>query len=525
MSQKNDISVLIVGAGPSGLMAAAQLMTRGINFRIIEKNEHASSKSKALGIQARTLEVFQQMGVLDAALANGLDAPEFRFHVQGKYIQSFNLTQGAGLTPFPYFFILPQDQTEKVLIEHIEKHNQEIEWFSELTDLSQNETGVVAQIKKRDGSIEKITADWVIGADGAHSIVRHTMDVTFEGGAYDQPFMLTDADIEWDLNEPGFKAFMEKDFFALILPIKDKLSRIISLVPPELVDSDLKDFSTLKYVLENKLSVDIKLSNPRWTSFYKVHHRCVNHFREGRFFLVGDSAHIHSPAGGQGMNTGFQDAYNLCWKLAMVINGEASPKLLDTYEKERLRIAQLLVNSTDRAFKVMVNQNRFFQFYRLHVLPKVLKFALSRKNVSRNFFRFVSQTSINYQKYYTQYNFLPKNNAIKIKAGDRFPYIEWDSDGTKKEHVFELFQNTQFNLLLLGDTADYHAGDLKRLEQQYKGIIHIQTPERKQAIQDFLNLPAASLILVRPDMHVAMVGRTIQEVYRYLVEEGIRAKS
>ena len=511
MKPNQKTPVLIIGAGPTGLMAACQLAIREIPFRIIDKSHHASSKTKALAVQARSLEIFNQLGMIDPFL-EAMKIEKIQIFSRGKLRQEVPLGQFNGAnTPFPFLAFIGQDKTERFMLDFLKAKNIIPEWGTELLDLQQDTDKATATIQNSEGKEETIETNWVIGADGAHSKVRHSMNVKFEGAKYPQGFMLSDVDIDWGLEENTMKFVISNKSFAIFFPLGNNHYRVISLVPESMEDIENPGFDDLKNYLENEFHLSLKISNPKWTSFYSVHHRCVNQFREGRFLLAGDAAHIHSPAGGQGMNTGLQDAYNLCWKLAMVIKGEANEKLLESYETERLPIAKHLVFGTDRLFSVMINSNPIWAFFRARVLPRMMGLGLNGLGLRKQIFKFVSQTGINYEKRYPHYNF---SKNIEVKAGTRFPNFELEALQTS---THELLKGKGFHLFCC--THEMNEKSINSFVQNFPTQlkVHHLSPKNAQ-LYEALKLTEDTFILIRPDMHIGILGQHLDDLKAYLVE-------
>ena len=512
----NHIPVLIIGAGPTGLMAACQLTHHGVPFRIIEKNEHASSKSKAIVLQARSLEILSQMGIVDAFIKEGQKIQKIQMFSRGTLRQEIQLgTFGEVSTPFPFINFIGQDKIERLLLDFLASKNVVPEWNTELIELHQANGYGLATIQT-NGKEETITADWVIGADGAHSKVRHSMNTKFSGGKYPNGFMLSDVDIEWEFNEPSLKLLLSKKVFGIFFPLDKKQYRVITLIPKEMSEMESPSFKDLKQFVENEFDIPMKLSNPRWTSFYNIHHRCVDFFREGRFFIGGDAAHIHSPAGGQGMNTGLQDAYNLCWKLAMVINGKAGDQFLDTYNKERMPVAKNLLNGTDRLFSTMTSTNSVFTFMRAWVFPLMLGAGLKLFGLSSFIFRFVSQTSINYQKIYSHYNFAKK---INVKAGDRMINVPLNKNLIGVDELHQLLIGQGFHLLLFGEKSKFNGEKVDAFIKNFPTKItsHFIIPKHEVCYTK-LKIEGEAIVLIRPDLHIGITGNSIEDLEIYLKE-------
>src|SRR5439155_16991027 len=306
MNEFNKTEVLIVGAGPTGLMAAAELTRRGIACRIIDKCAGPSDKSKALGVQARTLEVFDYLGIADEAVARGNKIHAGRALYDGEQLLQFRIDELE--SPFSFLLALPQSETEKLLIDYLLKHDLKVERLVELVDFQQDDSGVTAELRGPDGEFD-IRADWMIGADGPHSTVRHLLNLPFEGTPYPETFYLADVRGETDLPHDEFSLFASEDGIIGCIPMADEQFRIVAQVPDKYFrskdDPHLEDFHRL---LKFK-AVPLKITECTWLASFHIHQRKVQQYHVHRVFLAGDASHIHSPAGGQGMNTGIQDSF------------------------------------------------------------------------------------------------------------------------------------------------------------------------------------------------------------------------
>lgn len=461
-----NIDVLIVGSGPTGLMAALLLNQCGIKVRIVDKNAQQAHESRAFAVHARSLELLQNIGLVDQFLARGTIALGMQIFVNGHQAAEMNLAD-IGVTDSPYAFILmlPQSEIEKIFIAELERRGIKVEHNMEVTLLSQNDDGVTVTAIDQQGQAQQIHAAYLIGADGAHSIVRNQLGLTFDGSAYPQSFMLADCSIDWPLDYAFGKIFMRGNSLGAYLPIKGKnLGRVIVIKPPEKNENQDTAAAKLATTAEPLLLTDIekvfqevtglpvKLSNSIWTTRYRIHHRGVNHYAEGRVFLAGDAAHIHSPVGGQGMNTGLQDAANLAWKLALLIKGHGSKELLDTYNAERWPIGQKLLQFTDKMFSRISSQNIIIATLRNIVAPLFIKIITKNRRCKTRAFRFVSQLGIKYHDNSFLLNDVAKNlctAAKKLTAGQRAPNALY-----KRNHdVFGLIKGYQFHVLALSKRA------------------------------------------------------------------------
>src|ERR1700744_1686234 len=347
---ETQTKVLISGAGPSGLMMAAQLLRYGIQPIIIDSKQGPTTQSKALAVQARSLEIYRQMGLIDKVLADGKPSMGVSINMDGKRKASLSLNNiGVGQTPFPYVFVYQQSKNERLLLDYLTLNCCPVYWNTSLVSLQQEPDGASAKISNSEGEYI-LKCDWVIGADGAHSTVRKQLDIPFNGDAYPHNFFLADAKIDADfLTGDQIQIYLGKNggfsgFFAMP---EDKTYRVIGDLPPEFARPENATEEDVLPFLKDITKSSFEIEHTNWFTTYRLSHRMAERFREQRCFLIGDAAHIHSPAGGQGMNTGLQDAYNLSWKLAGVINGIIKPDILNSYAEERMPVAKTLINTTD----------------------------------------------------------------------------------------------------------------------------------------------------------------------------------
>jgi 2-polyprenyl-6-methoxyphenol hydroxylase-like FAD-dependent oxidoreductase len=328
------VKVLVIGAGPVGLTMASELARRGVSVRIIDKSHAPSQLSKALAVHARTLEVFEQMGAVDAFLTRG-----FRVSGMTAWLGPGNRTAEVNLanldSPYPFVLDIPQSVTEEILIHHLKTFAVEVERQVELLSLAGKDDGVTAVLRHSDGREEIVHTGWVVGCDGAHSTVRHQLGVSFEGTPYPDLFALADVKIHWSLPQDRIQMFLTTDELVAAFPYGEGRYRLMTSIHPTNGDEKPPLAPTLEWfqqVVDSRCGVAATLSDAVWMDTFHSHLRHAKQTRFGRIFLVGDAAHIHSPAGGQGMNTGIQDAYNLAWKLALVAEGSAVQSLLDSYQ-------------------------------------------------------------------------------------------------------------------------------------------------------------------------------------------------
>jgi 2-polyprenyl-6-methoxyphenol hydroxylase-like FAD-dependent oxidoreductase len=342
--------ILVVGAGPVGLMAACELRRRGCDVRIVDCAEVPTDKSKALGVHARTLELLDSMGLVDRFLAAGRPIHGTNAFADGKRIVHVEFHDID--SPFPMVLSIPQADTERLLRERLGELGVTVERGLKLVTLAQDDTGVTATLERPGGARETTRVAWLLGCDGAHSAVRHGLGLSFDGVPYEERFVLADVNLDCTLPEDEVCAYLAPDGLAAFFPLPGGRWRVILDAP---LDQPTVDDVTRLLPARGVPPITIRETN--WIASFRIHRRLVPHYRVGRCFVAGDAAHIHSPVGGQGMNTGMQDAFNLAWKLALVVHGAARPSLLDSYEPERRPVAAATLAGTDLATKVVTLRN------------------------------------------------------------------------------------------------------------------------------------------------------------------------
>lgn len=414
----ND-TVLIVGAGPTGLVLAIWLTKLGIKVRIIDRLAESGTTSRALAVQARTLELYRQIGIADDVVNGGKKILGINVWVSGKKRARVPIGElGKGLSPFSFALVYPQDAHEKLLIEKLTKLGVNVERETELVALHQDHYRVSAVLKKKTGEEETFEAAYLAGCDGASSTVRHQLGIGFPGGTYEGLFYVADVSAEGPVADDELHVDLEDADFLLVFPLQGKGHvRLVGYAGEDIrAEHDKLDFGDVKgRAIEHVRLANIKVN---WFSTYHVHHRVSKRFRKDRAFLLGDAAHVHSPVGGQGMNTGIGDAINLAWKVAAVLKGEAEMTLLDSFEPERMRFARRLVATTDRGFAIVTARGPFARFMRTRVVPIVAPFLTRLSFTRRLLFRTISQINVSYRA-----SWLNGGLAGKVRGGQRLPWV------------------------------------------------------------------------------------------------------
>jgi 2-polyprenyl-6-methoxyphenol hydroxylase-like FAD-dependent oxidoreductase len=365
----DETEVLIAGAGPTGLVLALWLVRQGVKVRIADREAGPGTSSRAMAVQARTLELYRQLDLADEIVEGGLRNPAINLWVKGERRARLSFGDaGRELTPYPFVLIYPQDRHEQVLVRRLEEAGVKVERNTELMGFEQDAAGVTARLRGPAGE-SVCRAAWLAGCDGAHSIVRHQLGTGFEGGTYQHTFYVADVEVSGPAANGEIHVSLEDgDFAALFAYDLRGNARLIGAVR----DAEVREGHTLAFedVRQRAIaSLGLRIGQVNWFSTYRVHHRVTGHYRSGRALLLGDAAHVHSPAGGQGMNTGIGDAINVAWKLAHVLRGRAPDTLIDTYETERKAFARKLVETTDRAFSFVVAEGGFADLVRTHIAP------------------------------------------------------------------------------------------------------------------------------------------------------------
>jgi len=366
--------ILIIGAGPTGLALANYLARAGVAFKIIDKNTARSDKSKALGMQAGTLESIEESlgtAVAEAFVNTGKPVQHIQINPYHRAVVHVDISTIP--SRYNYVLLIPQSETERLLEQNLNQQGIFVERECELISLQEESDSVLATLKTQSGN-EVITADFAVGCDGASSTVRHQLNIPFAGGEYTGDFIL--GDVEFKKPQPvALQIFLSEHGALACFPLlEEKRARLI-LIPKKQENADTRDisFEEFKEIASNLSPLSNSLEKGIWLTRFSIHHRIASHFRKGRVFLAGDAAHIHSPAGGQGMNTGIQDAFNLGFKFVKVLSGKEDLKLLDLYEQERYPVAQRILRGTDIASRVLFANTPLPRFLKEFVLPWIAK--------------------------------------------------------------------------------------------------------------------------------------------------------
>jgi 2-polyprenyl-6-methoxyphenol hydroxylase-like FAD-dependent oxidoreductase len=506
--QMTQSDVLIVGAGPTGLVLALWLTKLGIKVRVIDKTAEPGTTSRALAVQARTLELYRQFDLTEAVVERGHHVPAVNLWVKGEAAARIAFESvGSDLTPYPFLHIFPQDQHEQLLIERLEALGGRVERQTELIGFIDAKDRVIARLRGPNGQEIDCEATYIAGCDGARSIVRETIGTGFPGGTYRQLFYVADVEAAGPALNGELHIDLDDADFLGVFPLAGQgRARLIGTVRDERAEHP--ETLAFKDVSDRAINhLKVRVDKVNWFSTYHVHHRVAQHFRKGRAFLIGDAAHIHSPAGGQGMNTGIGDAINLAWKLAAVLAGRAGDNLLDSYEAERIGFARRLVATTDRVFSFATAEGRIAEIVRTRVVPVVIPIATAFEPVREFMFRTVSQITLNYRQ-----GPLSRGIAGGVHGGDRLPWVRLDGADN-----FATLAGLDWQVHVYGSVSAELRAWCAAQDLPIHSFGWRYEYERARLARD-------ALYLLRPDTYVALADASgaPAALERYFTDQGIR---
>jgi 2-polyprenyl-6-methoxyphenol hydroxylase-like FAD-dependent oxidoreductase len=462
MPNEVDTDVLIVGAGPVGLFLAYECARRGLRWRLVEMHSSQSEYSKALAIFPRTMEIFDMAGVVAPFLekANRVTSVSISTHERRLAHMQFAPQESA----YPFVAMVPQDVTEKLLLEELRRKGGDVEYLTTFIEADQREDHVNVTLE-RNGEKITVTARFVVGCDGAHSAVRHALNLSFEGASYDDSFLLADVESNEALPANELQLCPSESGPLAIFPMSATRRRIVATIDKP--EGDAPSLDLVRRILVQRAPAAFEARSMRWSSYFRIHHRHVGQLREGRMFIAGDAAHIHSPFGGQGMNTGLHDVWNLVWKLDLAVRGHAKEQLLDSYGSERLPVIRDVIETTHLLTKAMGTPNRFAQAIRDTVIPMVSRLA----PFQHAFVQRLSELGIAY-----------KGSPIVEGPGKRF----FDDSIRGGEGI-----SSRFLLFLNSDTAKPVQESARQLIEEFSDVAELRLSRH------------SGLTLVRPDGYTA----------------------
>jgi len=457
-----ETDVLIVGAGPVGLFLANECARRGMRWRLVETRSSQSEHSKALAIFPRTLEIFDMAGLAAPFLENANRVTSVAVMAQGRTLAHMRFTPGE--TPYSFVAMVPQNVTEKLLVEHLRRTGGAVEY--ETTFVSAVEQGDHVNVTlDHKGEPIRLTASFVVGCDGAHSAVRHLLKLPFEGAEYEDSFILADVETNKALPGDQLQLCPSEQGPVAIFPMSATRRRIVATVAS--MAGDAPSLDLVRKVLAQRAPSGLEARALHWSSYFRIHHRQVSKMRVGRFFIAGDAAHIHSPFGGQGMNTGLHDVWNLVWKLDLALHGHGSEVLLNSYSAERRPVIKHVIETTHFLTKALGTPSKLAQILRDAVIPMVSRLA----PFQHAFVQRLSELGVAYH-----------GSPIVEGAGERY----FDDSLRDGEGIRSRF------LLLFDNDADPTAREsAMRLAETFSEVVELRLQPRR------------GVTLVRPDGYIA----------------------
>jgi 6-methylpretetramide 4-monooxygenase / 4-hydroxy-6-methylpretetramide 12a-monooxygenase len=496
-----DVDVLVVGAGPTGLTAAVEAVRHGMSVRIVDQKPRREMFSKALVVHARTMEVFETLGLADSVLAEGARFAALNIHAGRRRRRSRVdlLDLPWGDTAYPFWLSIPQYTTESILERHLEALGGQVEWGTALDTLHDHSDHVEAEVTRADGPVDVVRARWLIGCDGGRSRVREQVGLRLDRTDAGATFVLADVRTTAELVENEGHVFLGAEGLLLIVPMPEPTRwRIIAHAPGVPADSAAPiDAAYLDDLIRRRAGIEFGSHDVAWGSRFNLTHGVADRYRSGRVFLAGDAAHVHSPVGGQGLNTGVQDAHNLIWKLCLAsdLPGESATALLDSYEAERRPVADTMVSGVARVTGVLTQRNGTLRRVLAQVAPRVI----SRRRVRARLGRHVGMLEVGYG-----HGPLVKGGAPVV--GRRMPNPRL-RDGCRLHERLDPHRPTW----IVRSYPDAPAGDPDDPRWGRLPVCHLPDEELNRAdAPDPADLPRVTL--VRPDGYILSAGDTRETV-------------
>jgi 2-polyprenyl-6-methoxyphenol hydroxylase-like FAD-dependent oxidoreductase len=534
-------AVFIVGAGPTGLTLAHELLRRGVQVRLIDKAPTASQNTKALGVWPRTLELFARTGtgIVDEMLARGVKTPSFHVWSDGHLLVHLDFTRRLTGSSYPFALMIPQAETEAILTQHVLELGGSIERGTELLSLTQQEDGVEVVLRHADGLEEVTRTDWLIGCDGAHSAVRYLVGVPFVGKTFEQSFVAGNVRMQWDYPPDEAHAFLHQGNAIAFFPMPDPFHYrvVITYQPGEAPQGEVSLEEVQQAVSAFGCPAGARVSDPRWLDRFLVDQRRVERYVFRRVILAGDAAHLHTFVGAQGMNTGIQDAFNLAWKLALMVQGRANTQLLESYGEEREQVSKGLLAATGQAARMATLHQPVLAGVRNALAPRLTALPQAQ----RLLINALAELNISYRhSSIVQDDHAPGvGKRAHLRAGDRAPDGPiWMFERNAPHQLFELLSGTRHTLLVF--LPQHYETGVKALDlvlAEFADLVECYqivrgtngsgeqeaAPGRKfydpdGSLASRYGLGEGGLVLIRPDGYIGFRSRALagEPLRRYL---------
>jgi 2-polyprenyl-6-methoxyphenol hydroxylase-like FAD-dependent oxidoreductase len=502
MLTQKSTQVIIVGAGPTGLALACMLRHYEMDVVVIEKTRQAVAYSKAMVIHARSMEAFDEIGLAEEIIREGQVMERINIMTNGQVSEVVELTEfGRGLTKFPYVLNIEQSKAEAIMINYLQRHGVTVNRGEELLTVDNGADRVTITCRDAEGRVSTLTGNYLVGCDGARSTVRQQLGLSYEGKTEAKTFYVADVRMKSDLinKKEGYLNLTAKGFVLLFGLEGDQHYRIVGLLPDDLQNKEVTKFANLREFVKEQLKTPVEFSEEMGFFTYKVHRRIAGKFFDGRCFLAGGASHIHTPAGGLGLNSGIQEAYNLAWKLAFALNGKGHPETLESYNQERMAVARQLLATSDLEFDFMTGEQPWLGFLKLHVFPFFVKMLTTTHLGNKQAFSSLAQLSIAYP----DSPLTEPGRLGPISAGERLPYFITAAGNS----VFDDIRSSDYKLLWFGPAA--------LLEQYDLGSVS-QKPVIFEKIKDVFGGEFEFFVVLRPDNHIAYIGDDLEMVLKAL---------
>lgn len=534
MNPTKTVDVLIVGAGPTGLTLAYQLRRLGVSFRIIDRNPEPSTTSKAIGLQYRVSEVLTWMGLFDRFLARGVMGTGVNFYASGEQILHLSLDRLHGMSGSgafePKSIVVPQSVTEALLIEALGERGVEVERGATFVEFTQDHERVVSRVRHDGGGEERVESRYLVSCEGPHSLIRKQSGLSFEGKTYPVSYFMADVELDWAVSRGDVHVWIHEDGMFSAIPMPGDRRWRLFVESGKNVEEGATEVTldlVRRLMAERTGDRVTRASNPTWLSEFRISCRMVDRFGSGRVFLAGDAAHIHSPTGGQGITTGVGDAYNLAWKLDMMLRGAASDSLLDTYTEERLPVVRSALKTTDQTASIFLAHSRTRRLLRDRIVLPLLRSRAMQKRLTRR----MSQLDINYRgASLSVHQETGLFKRARVHAGDRTPDVVFRDARTGAEtSLFALLGRSRL-IALFGSGEDATGTSVRPARTE-----RLMEAFRRLGVESFLVLPGSAqqpsdglidvsgdfhrlygargefLYLIRPDGYVGLFQRSIDE--------------